>query len=75
VTQKGAAVVEGGNRYPYMPWLDFGGVIKPRQEIHRARIKKGRYVWAAFSRRRQEVLDRYMEALREAMRRAGLDVT
>lgn len=76
-TQKGAQVQEGGARFPYMPWIDFGGVIRPRdgQEIRRVYRRKGRFIWAAFARRKREVMDAYMDALRDAMRAAGLDVT
>lgn len=75
-TQKGAQVAEGGNRYPYMAWLDFGGSIHPRehQTIHRSYIRRGRFIWAAFARRKQEVMDLYLEELDRQLRDAGLDV-
>jgi hypothetical protein len=77
VTQKGAEVQEGGARYSYMPWIDFGGRLRPRegQVIHRPRIKKGRYIWAAFADHKGEVLDLYLDALDRGLREAGLDVS
>jgi hypothetical protein len=77
VTQSGAAVQEGGAKYSYMPWLDMGGKIHPRenQEIYRPWIgRKGRYIWAAFAENKNTVLDLYMDALDRGLREAGLDV-
>jgi hypothetical protein len=74
-TQKGVSVVEGGAKYPYMPWLDFGGRLHPRehQEIVRPRIHRGRYVWAAFGDNRERVMRTYLEALHDVARDAGLN--
>lgn len=73
-TQSSSRVAEGGARYPYMPWLDFGGIIRPYpgQEKHRAHIKKGRFIWAAFADHHEEVLHELDKALRDLARDAGL---
>jgi hypothetical protein len=77
VTQSGAAVQEGGGKYAYMPWIDFGGRIRPRegQEIYRPyKPGRGRYIWAAFAENKGQVLDLYLDALDRGLREAGLDV-
>jgi hypothetical protein len=85
VTQKGAEVQEGGNKYPYAPWLDFGGtlripirgqlgIVKDYQEIHRSYSRRGRYIWDAFADNKAEVMDFYLDALDRGLREAGLDV-
>jgi hypothetical protein len=76
-TQKGVSVIEGGNRWPYMAWIDFGGPIHPRpgQEIRRPYFRKGRFIWAAFADRREEVMATYLDALADAAREAGVDVS
>lgn len=42
-------VVEGGNKAPYVGWLDFGGALKPtgrrRNFQQRPVIKRGRYMY------------------------------
>ena len=54
-TQKGVSVVEGGNKFPYMPWLDFGGTIYPRGAItHGGRIRES----ADFGTGRQQAIHR-----------------
>ena len=78
VSQKGAEVQEGGARFSYMPWLDFGGKIHPheRQTITRRWVGHGgRYIWGAFADRKQEVMDLYLDALDRGLREAGLDVS
>lgn len=76
-TQSAVAVAEGSARYPYMPWLDFGGTINKHtgHPTSRPFIRHGRYIWAVFAERRQEVLDKYQDAIAAAARDAGLDVT
>lgn len=77
VTQKGAEVQEGGNKFPYAPWLDMGGTIHPRegQTIHRSYSRRGRYIWDSFADRKGEVMDLYLDALDRGLREAGLDVS
>lgn len=68
-------VSEGGARYPYMPWLDFGGRVGPDRSVSRPFRKTGRYIWSAFAERHQEVLDQVEETIADAARAAGLDVS
>lgn len=74
-TRTAARVAEGGKRFPYMPWLDFGGAVGPRKRTKRPFRREGRYVWAAYAERREDVQQRLQEALIEVARGAGLDVT
>lgn len=74
-TQSSSRVAEGGARYPYMPWLDFGGTIHPRgQEKHREHIKHGRFIWAAFAENREAVIEKLDDELRKLARDSGLDL-
>jgi hypothetical protein len=77
LSQSSVGVQEGGSKYPYMPWLDFGGAIHPRehQEIRRSYIHRGRYIWAAFGDNKQAVMDKYQDGLAQVAREAGLDVS
>lgn len=76
-TQSFVGVAEGGKRYPYMPLLDFGGTWNRHtgHPNYRLFIRKGRYIWRSFADHRQQVLDGYQDAVAEAARGAGLDVT
>ena len=67
-------VQEGGNKAPYMPWLDFGGRTGKNGSVVRPFMKEGRYVWWAFSQRREEVLQAAADAIADAARAAGLEV-
>lgn len=69
------SVSEGGARYPYMPWLDFGGKVGPNNSVTRPFRKTGRYIWAAFSDQHDQVMDAIDEAIADSARQAGLDVT
>lgn len=67
-------VQEGGAKAPYMPWLDFGGRTGRNHATVRPFIKEGRYVWWAFSQRREEVLQAAADAIADAAKAAGLEV-
>ncbi len=47
------AVVKGGTnkKVPYYGWLDFGGTIRPNQQIDRPFIGDGRYIYPAIARK------------------------
>lgn len=76
-TQSSVGVAEGSAKYPYMPWLDFGGTINKHtgHPTHRPFLKHGRYIWAAFAEHKGEVLDKYQRCLADAARTSGLRVT
>lgn len=54
-TSKAARIQAGGKRYPYYPWLDFGGRVGPGGRTTRPFLKSGRYIWAAYSDKRPQV--------------------
>lgn len=60
-TRTAARVSEGGKKFPYMPWLDFGGSVGPNNSVKRPFLKQGRYVWKAFDDERAQV-DRVLRA-------------
>jgi hypothetical protein len=74
--QREARASIGGNRAPYMPWLDFGGQGRaPGRPAARPFIRKGRYLYAGLDAKREdvtEVMSRGMTALAES---AGLEST
>lgn len=74
-SQTSVRVSEGGARFPYMPWLDFGGTINKHTGTPSTRpfIREGRYVWAAFADHKAEVERAYLDALHDAAESAGLD--
>lgn len=73
-TQSAARVRGGGNRAPYLPWLEFGGRVGRNNSVKRRHVKEGRYIWPGYIRRRGEVLNELEAALRRAASQAGLDV-
>lgn len=74
-SQREARVGIGGNRAPYMPWLDFGGEgrIKGRPAA-RPFIKKGRYLYAGLDATRDEVTKIMTEGLAQLAAQAGLEM-
>lgn len=75
-TSSAVRVSEGGPRFPYMPWLDFGGTVNKHtaRPTKRPFKKTGRYVWAAFAENRQLVIDTYEDELVTLAREAGVEV-
>lgn len=74
-TRTAARVSAGGKKFPYYPWLDFGGSVGPGKGSKRPFLKEGRYIWAAYARRREDVQDRLVEALTEVAEQAGLEMS
>lgn len=74
-SQREARVAIGGNRAPYMPWLDFGGQGKaPGRPPARPFIRKGRYLYPGLEATRDEVTEKMSAGLADLGRSAGLDV-
>lgn len=73
-TQRGARVSEGGARYPYMPWLDFGGEINKHTAHPTVRpfLRPGRFIWAAFGEHQPAVERELLLALHEVAAAADL---
>jgi hypothetical protein len=73
-TRTAARVRAGGKRFPYFPWLDFGGSVGPQKSNHRPFIKRGRYVWAAFADNRERVEGELRDQLARIARESGSGV-
>lgn len=73
-TQSRGRVKGGGARYPYYPWLDFGGRVGPGGSVERTRLRAGRYIYPAFVDKREEVQDEARRGLAELVRAAGIRV-
>ena len=71
-TRTQTRVQEGGNKFPYMPWLDFGGAGGKDKKNKRPFIKKGRYIWASFADNRERVSDKLAEELGKVIESSGL---
>lgn len=71
----GAGVVAGGPKFPYYPWLDFGGRVGRKKRTKRPFLKTGRYVWKSYDDLGGRINDNLREAVIEACRAAGLEVT
>ena len=66
-----AEVSEGGPRWPYVGFLDFGGNVGRHHSVHRTWVKRGRYLFPSWAAVRPEVEPSMHEHLREACRRSG----
>lgn len=73
-TRTTVRVSEGGNRAPYMPWLDFGGKVGRRKSVHRPFIKEGRFLYAGLVNERERIHGAVVDALLTAARNAGVEV-
>lgn len=74
-TRTAARITSGGNRAPYMPWLDYGGSVGKNNTAKRPFIPDGRYVYPAFRSKRQQVEDTYRAALDRIVDEAGLEAS
>lgn len=74
-SQREARVAIGGNRAPYMPWLDFGGQGRiAGKPPARPFIKKGRYLYAGLDANRDEVTEIMNKGLADLAAQAGLEM-
>lgn len=67
-------VSEGGNKAPYMPWLDFGGKVGRKKSVGRPFLKEGRFLYAGLNAERDRVYDAVVAALLDAAQSAGVGV-
>lgn len=76
-TRTEVRVSGGGNRAPYYPWLDFGGKVGRKRSVRRAFLPDGRYIYAAYGRKRDsgEFADVLSRALVDVAAQAGMTVT
>lgn len=75
-SQREGRVAIGGNRAPWVPWLDFGGEGRRKgRPPARPFLTSGRYVYKALEVKRAEVTDIMAAGYTGLARDAGLDVT
>lgn len=72
-TRTAARVKAGGTKYPYFPWLDFGGRVGRRKRTVRPFLKSGRYVWKAYGEQRDKVAQNLADGLERVIVDAGLE--
>jgi hypothetical protein len=74
-TRTAVRVSAGGARFPYYPWLDFGGRVGRKRSVRRPFLKSGRYIWKAFDDRRADVERELAEQLENLARTSGIEVS
>lgn len=74
-TRTEGRVSGGGKRYPYYPWLDFGGSTGRNRSVRRPFIRSGRYIFDTYEDNRSRVQQTLLEALLEVAAQAGVEVT
>jgi hypothetical protein len=73
-TRTAARVRGGGNKYPYYPWLDFGGAGGKGKKNKRPYAKSGRYIWKSFAENKEKVTDQLAAALSKVAENSGFTV-
>lgn len=72
-TQSATRITAGGNKYPYYPWLDFGGKVGPNRSVSRPFLSDGRYIWHSYATKRTEVLAELEKGLSQLIKDVGLE--
>jgi hypothetical protein len=72
-TRTAARVQGGGTRYPYYPWLDFGGRVGRKRSVHRPFLKTGRFIWRAYADDKERIAAKLADALERVVIDAGLE--
>ncbi|MCG3757370.1 hypothetical protein [Amycolatopsis sp. Poz14] len=73
-TRTAARVQGGGAKYPYYPWLDFGGKVGRKKAVSRPFMKTGRYLWKSYADQQERVAQKLDDALRSVVEGAGIGV-
>ena len=68
----GYSVRGGGGRFPYYPWLEFGGRVGRKNSVRRKRVKSGRYIYPALTSNSAAIRRMMERNVIRAARRAGL---
>ena len=74
VRSTGSQVVGGGSRFPYFPWLDFGGRVGRNNSVNRRFVRSGRYIWRSFADNKQRIEGQMEDAVVQTGRSSGLEV-
>lgn len=72
-TRTAVRIKAGGPKFPYFPWLDFGGRVGRRKHSVRPFLKSGRYVWKSYADNREKVTQTLADGLKKVIADAGLD--
>ena len=78
VAQGGGGIRAGGASAPHYGFVDFGNKVRSGAGVGRGDsqprrfIKGGRFIYPTFEARRDEVLERYVEAMTGLLRSSGL---
>lgn len=70
-----AAIVAGGRRAPYFPWLEYGGRVGRNDSVSRPFVKDGRYIGRAVDASISDIEAAALRGAVEAARAAGLEVS
>lgn len=73
-TRTAVRVVEGSNRAPYVPWLDFGGSVGRNRSVQRRFYSEGRYLYPALQDEKEAIRAALESALTRVVEAAGLDL-
>lgn len=73
-TRTEGRVTGGSAKYPYYPWLDFGGRVGRRKSVSRPYLKSGRYLYAGLSAEFGEIMRVLNNALIDVAKQAGVEV-
>lgn len=74
-SQRTAGIAIGGNRAPWVPWLDFGGEgRRPGRPAARPFLKDGRYVYEGLRVKRAEVTEVMSAGMTKLAQEAGFEV-
>lgn len=75
-TQRAGQVAIGGNRAPYVPWLDFGGEGKRKgRPAARAFLTEGRYTYRGLRVHQEDITSLMQKGLNDLAATAGLEVS
>lgn len=72
-TRTAVRVSEGGNRAPYVPWLDFGGRVGRGRSVKRPWMPEGRYLYDTYYDKKPQLADTLADALVGLIRDVGLE--
>lgn len=73
-TRTAVRVIEGSNRAPYVPWLDFGGAVGRQKSVKRRFYSEGRYLYPALTDEKDAIKAALESALTSVVEAAGLDL-
>lgn len=73
-SQREARLKAGGAKVQYFPWLDYGGNVGRNRSVKRPFKKEGRYVFPAYRRNRDDVLEMLDKGIGMLIEESGMEV-